>query len=140
MTRAQASSRTLVMERDLKHPPAKVWRALTEGDLLAQWLLPNDFQPVVGHEFTFRGEPKPHWDGIIPAEVLVVEPPARLAYRWYDWIVTLTLTPTEAGTLLRMEQGEFGADEAAYAGARYGWSMFLGKLDELLAGLEATSG
>lgn len=132
MTQAHPAMRTLEMERDLKHPPAKVWRALTEGDLLAQWLLPNDFQPVVGHKFTFRGEPKPHWDGIIPAEVLAIEPPSRLVFRWYDWTVELTLTPSAAGTLLRMAQGDFGTDEAAYAGAKYGWTMFLGKLDEVL--------
>lgn len=75
--------------------------ALTETSLLDEWLLKSDFRPVVGHKFTFRGEPNPHWDGIVPAEVLVVEPPARLAYRWYDWGVTMTLEPTAGGTRLR---------------------------------------
>jgi uncharacterized protein YndB with AHSA1/START domain len=106
---------------------------MSEPALLEQWMMKNDFKPVVGHQFTFRGEPKPHWDGIIPCEVLAVEPPTKLTYRWYGWVVTLMLTPTPGGTSLRMEQSEFGPDDAAaYAGAKYGWTGFLGALDSLL--------
>lgn len=134
MTQPTETARTLVMERVLKHPAEKVWRALSEPSLLEQWLMKNDFVPVVGHKFTFRGEPKPHWDGIIPCEVLAVEPPTRLSFRWYGWVVTLTLTPTADGTLLRMEQGDFGPeDTAAFAGAKYGWGGFIEALDTLLA-------
>lgn len=134
MTQQTDTARTLVMERDLAHPIEKVWRAMSEPALLEQWMMKNDFQPVVGHHFTFRGEPKPHWDGIIPCEVLAVEPPTKLTYRWYGWVVTLMLTPTASGTSLRMEQSAFGPDDAAaYAGAKYGWTGFLGALDALLA-------
>jgi uncharacterized protein YndB with AHSA1/START domain len=122
------------MERELAHPQAKVWRALSEPALLEQWMLKNDFQPVVGHKFTFRGEPRGEWDGIVPCEVLGVEPPAKLTFRWYSWTVILTLTPTAGGTMLRMEQGTFGPEAAdAYAGAKYGWTGFLAGLEALLA-------
>lgn len=134
MTQPTETTRALVIERVLAHPPEKVWRALSEPSLLEQWMMKNDFQPIVGHKFTFRGEPKPHWDGIIPCEVLAVEPPTRLTYRWYGWTVTLTLTATPDGTSLRMEQAAFGPDDsAAYAGAKYGWGGFLDALDALLA-------
>lgn len=134
MTQHTDTRRTLVMERALKHPPEKVWRALTEGPLLEQWMnMKNDFQPVVGSKFTFRAEPNAHWDGIVPGEVVAVEPPTRLSYRWFGWVVNLTLTPTPEGTHLRMEQSEFGPDQAAaYAGAKYGWTGFLEGLEALL--------
>jgi uncharacterized protein YndB with AHSA1/START domain len=133
MTQASGATRSLVMERDLKHPQEKVWRAMSEPALLEQWLMKNDFQPVVGHKFTFRGEPLPHWDGIIPCEVLAVEPPTRVVFRWYSWEVSLTLTPTDGGTHLRMEQSPFGPDDtAALGGATYGWTGFLKGLEDLL--------
>lgn len=136
MTQATDTTRTLVMERALSHPIEKVWRALSEPSLLAQWMMKNDFQPVVGHQFTFRADPVPNWDGVIPCEVLAVEPPTRLSYRWYDWTVDLTLTATAEGTLLRMEQASFAPDQtAAFEGAKFGWNRFLGGLDELLARL-----
>ena len=132
----QATQRALVMEREFAHPQEKVWRALTEGPLLEQWMMPNDFQPVVGHKFTFRGEPKPHWDGIVPCEVLAVEPTSKLSFRWYGWTVTLVLTTTAGGTHLRMEQAEFGPDDAqAFAGAKYGWTSFLERLDAVVGGI-----
>lgn len=134
MTSPTATPRALVIERVLPHPPEKVWRALSDPSLLAEWMMKNDFQPIVGLKFTFRGEPQPHWDGIVPAEVLAVEPQTRLSFRWYDWVVDLTLTPTAEGTRLRMEQAEFGPDQsAAYNGAQYGWGGFLKALDALLA-------
>ena len=134
MTQAREVAQTLVMERALAHPVDKVWRALTEPALLAEWMMQNDFLPIVGHEFTFRAEPKPHWDGIVPCKVLAVEPKSRLVFRWYGWTVALTLTPAGTGTNLRMEQAEFGRDDAAaFAGAKYGWTGFLGNLDALLA-------
>ena len=55
----------------MPHPPEKIWRALTEGKLIEQWLMENDFQPVVGHRFRFRATPVPNWNGIIDSEVLV---------------------------------------------------------------------
>ena len=73
MTDATAT-RSLVVEREMPHPPEKIWRALTQGALIEEWLMKNDFQPVVGHRFNFRTTPMPRWNGILDCEVLAVEP------------------------------------------------------------------
>jgi uncharacterized protein YndB with AHSA1/START domain len=97
----------------------------------------NDFEPVTGRKFQFRADPVPGWNGIIDAEVLVVEPLKQLSYTWSsmgsDFVVLWTLSPTEAGTQLRLEQSGFGPDQnAAYQGANYGWQRFLGNLERVL--------
>ena len=137
MNNPAQTTRTLLIERVLPHAPEKVWRALTENTLLAQWLMKNDFEPVTGRKFQFRADPVPGWNGIIDAEVLVVEPLKQLSYTWSsmgsDFVVLWTLSPTEAGTQLRLEQSGFGPDQnAAYQGANYGWQRFLGNLDRVL--------
>ena len=136
-----ATTRSLVIEREMPYPPEKLWRALTEGPLIAEWLMTNDFQPVVGHRFTFRAAPVPRWNGIIESEVLIVEPNSRLSYGWtsmgLETVVTWTLTPTAAGTRLRMEQSGFPSEEGAnYKGAKYGWTNFIGKLEHVVGGLQ----
>ena len=100
--------RTVAVERDFPHPPEKLWRALTQPHLIEEWLMKNDFKPVVGHSFNLRGE----WGGVLDCEVLAVEPNKTLSYTWnfshddaaFDLksVVTFTLTPTRTGTLLRM--------------------------------------
>jgi uncharacterized protein YndB with AHSA1/START domain len=135
------ATRTLVIEKEFPHPPEKVWRALTEGPLIKQWLMDSDFQPVVGHKFTFRSTPVPNWNGIIDSEVLVIEPNKKLSYRWgalgLDSAVVWTLTPTSSGTHVRMEHSGFGPDQdAAYKGANYGWQKFIGNLERVVAGLQ----
>jgi uncharacterized protein YndB with AHSA1/START domain len=136
-----AATRSLVIERQLPHAPEKIWRALTQGALIKEWLMDNDFQPVVGHRFNFRSTPMPNWNGIIGSEVLVVEPNKKLSYSWgsmgLESVVVWTLTPTGSGTLLRMEQSGFGPDqEANYQGASYGWKKFIGGLERVLNGLQ----
>ncbi len=140
-----ATSRTLVVERVFHHPPQKLWRALTESTLLAQWMMNNDFAAEVGRKFQFRADPAPNWNGIVDCEVLIIEPLQRLSYNWgvggsgsaLQWVVSLTLTPAEGGTHLRMEQSGFGPDQnAAYHGANYGWQKFFGNLDRILGGLD----
>jgi uncharacterized protein YndB with AHSA1/START domain len=138
MSNDTAVTRSLVIEREMPHSPEKIWRALTEGPLIAEWLMTNDFKPVVGHRFSFRSTPVPGWNGIIDSEVLVVEPASRLSYGWasmgLESVVIWTLTPTAGGTHVRMEQSGFPSEESAsYKGARYGWTSFIGKL-ELVAG------
>lgn len=134
---------TLVVERVFPHPLTKLWRALTESPLLAQWMMPNDFEPVVGHKFRFHATPAPGWNGLVDCEVLAMEPPGRLSYSWrtgppeagMQWVVLLTLTPAEGGTRLRMEQSGFRPGQPGnYHGAKYGWHKMFTTLEHLLAG------
>ena len=133
--------RTLVIEREMPHPPEKIWRALTQSNLMQEWLMKNDFQPVVGHRFSFRATPVPNWNGVIDCEVLLIEPHSRLAYSWgtlgLGSVVSWTLTPTERGTHVRMEQTGFGPDQdASYKGANYGWKKFIGNLEHVVGELK----
>jgi uncharacterized protein YndB with AHSA1/START domain len=139
MTDSAESTRTVVIERVFQHPPEKLWRALTESPLIAQWLLQNDFEPAVGRKFQFRNEPVPNWDGVIYCEVLVVDPLKRLSYTWstmgLDSLVLFILTPSENGTHLRMEHSGFRPDHPqAYGGAKYGWQRFFDNLERVLGG------
>jgi uncharacterized protein YndB with AHSA1/START domain len=136
-----APTRSLIIERDMPHPPEKVWRALTQGPLIEKWLMKNDFEPVVGHRFNFRSTPVPGWNGVIESEVLAIEPHARLAYSWGTMgmmsVVTWTLTPTAGGTHVRMEQTGFPSEESAsYKGATYGWTKFIGNMERVVGGLD----
>jgi uncharacterized protein YndB with AHSA1/START domain len=136
---AAETTRTLVIERVYPHPPEKVWRALTDRPLLAQWLMNNDFEPVAGRRFQFRTEPVANWNGVIDCEVQIVDPLKRLSYSWssmgLDFVVLWTLTPAEGGTQVRMEQSGFGPDQQqAYGGAKYGWKNFFDGLERVLAG------
>jgi uncharacterized protein YndB with AHSA1/START domain len=138
-TNPAETTRTLVIEKTFAHPPEKLWRALTESRLVAQWLMKNDFEPVVGRKFQLRSDPVPNWNGIIDCEVLIVDPLKRLSYSWgtlgLGSVVLFTLTPAETGTHLRMEHSGFGANQdAAYKGANYGWQKFLGALERVLDG------
>ena len=140
MTNTTTETRAVVVEREMPHPAEKLWRALTQPHLIEEWLMKNDFKPVVGHRFNLSGE----WGGVLDCEVLAVEPNRTLSYTWnfahddaaYDLksVVTLTLTPTNTGTRLRMEQSGFRPDQKqAYGGANAGWQQFFAKLDQLLA-------
>jgi uncharacterized protein YndB with AHSA1/START domain len=132
VTDTKAETRSVVVEREIPFPPEKIWRALTQPHLLAEWLMNNDFQPVAGHQFKFTAD----W-GSVDCQVKVVEPEKTLAYTWgamgVGTLVTWTLTPTSAGAHLRMEQSGFGADQRqAYMGATAGWARFLNALEETL--------
>ena len=137
MTTTALETRSVVVEREIAHPPEKIWRALTQPHLIEAWLMKSDFKPVVGHDFKFSAD----W-GSVDCQVTAVEPNRSLAYTWgaygLESVVTWTLTPTAAGTHLRMEQRGFRADqEQAYQGAKFGWAKFFGALEEVLARAEA---
>ena len=138
MSDASTQTRSVVIEREIAHPPEKIWRALTQPHLMEEWLMKNDFKPVAGHQFNLRREPKPGVNIVVDCEVLAVEPHKTLSYSWdaygLDSVVTWTLTPTTTGTLLRMEQSGFRPDQRReFGGARYGWTMMGGRLVALLA-------
>jgi len=131
--------RTVVVERELPYPPNKVWRALTQPHLIAEWLMQNDFVPTVGHRFRLSGD----WGGV-DCEVQAVEPDKSLAYSWnhahddpaynLESVVTFTLTPIPNGTLLRMEQVGFRPEQKqALGGATYGWQEHLRNLEQVLS-------
>lgn len=102
---------SLRFERWYPHPPARVWQSLTDRELLARWLMPNDFSPQIGHRFTFQTDPAPGFDGIVHCEVLELEPLRRLVFSWkggpLDTIVRFEIEPERDGTRLRMEQTGF---------------------------------
>lgn len=128
----------------LAHPPERVWRAITDPVRIAEWLMPNDFLPVTGHRFTLTTRPvPPHFDGKVRCEVLAVEPPHRLVYRWcgggIDTEVRFTLDPQGEGegTRLRLEHAGFDLDRpgdaVAYRGMEPGWTRHMGaRLREVL--------
>lgn len=133
---------SVVIERVFPHPPEKLWRALTDKTLVAQWLLKNDLEPEIGREFQFRSEPVAKWDGIIDCKVLAVDPLKELSYSWralgLDSVVVFTLTPVGGGTHVRMEHSGFRSDQdAAFKGASYGWQKFLGNLEQVIEGVAA---
>src|SRR5262249_15654520 len=128
----------VVVEREFPFPPEKIWRALTQPHLIAEWLMTNDFVPVVGHRFKFRRTPLPDFNLVVDCEVLVIEPHKTQSYTWaaldLDSVVSWILAPTSTGTLLRMEQSGFRPDQRqAFGGARAGWQQFIAKLEELVA-------
>ena len=138
MTKLVPETRSVIVEREIPHPPEKIWRALTQPHLIEEWLMKNDFKPVVGHSFSLRADPQPNWSGVIDCEVLAVEPNKELSYTWgslgLKTVVTLTLTPTSTGTHLRMEQSGFRPDQPQnYQGAKFGWQHFFTNLEKLLA-------
>lgn len=135
--------KSVIVERDFTHPPAKLWRALTQPHLIAEWLMQSDFAPTVGHAFHMTGT----WGGTLDCTVLTVTPERELSYTWdfvnsdpaFDLrsIVTFTLTPIPTGTRLRMEQTGFRPDQPqAYGGARLGWAANLEKLATTLDQME----
>ena len=138
MSNPATEALSVVVEREIPYPLEKIWRALTQPHLIEEWLMKNDFKPVVGHRFNLRGD----WGGV-DCEVLTVEPNKTLSYTWdhahddaaynLQSVVTFTLTPTRTGTHLRMEQTGFRPDQKQAFGANAGWQQFFAKLEEILA-------
>jgi uncharacterized protein YndB with AHSA1/START domain len=136
---------SIEVDYTLSHPPQEVWRLLTEPNLLAMWLMPNDIAPVVGHKFSFRMKPMGDWDGISDCEVLECEPYTRFAYSWkggpehsrLDTICSWILTPTASGgTLLHLSHYGFEPSMFAYQAMSQGWRIMNSdsRLDRILNG------
>ena len=142
-----AITRAVVVERRVPHSLDKVWRALTQAPLLEDWLMANDFEPRVGHRFTFRMPGMPGWNGVTDCEVLSVVPHEELSYTWnasgeeaatgIRTVVKWTLEAFDGGVLVRMEQSGFREqDQRNFMGAKYGWERNLGELERVAAGLQ----
>ncbi|HEV8122936.1 MAG TPA: SRPBCC domain-containing protein [Gemmatimonadales bacterium] len=141
-TTVRSQTEAITFEFDLQHGPEKVWRALTDPDLLAEWLLPTfELKLEPGAAFTFKTQPYPGWDGTVNCRMLEIEAQRKLSYTWVvgdmlDTVVTFTLVPTASGTRLSLVQSGFKPDQKQnFGGARYGWKMVGGKLVDLLARL-----
>lgn len=139
----EASMQPIVVEKEMAHPPEKVWRALTQPHLIEEWMAATDFKPEMGHRFSLRIDPQPDRSFTFDCVVTAVEPPRLLSYSWDSAddgtasglrsVVTWTLTPTAGGTRLRMEQSGFKPGQAQfYHGARMGWPAFLARLEVVL--------
>ena len=129
---------SVIVEREFPYPPEKLWRALTQPHLIEEWLMKNDFVPEPGRRFQLRADPQPNWNGVIDCEVREVDPHRSLVYSWgtlgLETLVTWTLTRTQAGTHVRVEQSGFGRDRPQnYNGAKWGWNKFIGNLEQVLA-------
>lgn len=132
MTETTSTTRSVVVEREFPYPTEKLWRALTQPQLVEEWLMKNDFKPEVDHRFKLVGD----WGGV-DCQVMAVEPNKTLTYTWsamgLESVVTWTLQATGKGTLLRMEQSGFRPDqEQAFQGAKYGWQKFFANLEQVV--------
>ena len=147
MNTAASTTRAVVVERRVPHSLDKVWRALTQAPLLEDWLMANEFAPVVGHRFTFHMPPMEGWNGVTDCEVLTVVPHAELSYTWnasgeeaatgLQTVVKWTLEEIAGGVLVRMEQSGFRPqDQRNFMGAKYGWERNLGELERVAGKLQ----
>jgi len=144
----------IVVEKMLPYAPERIWRTLTGSDLLAKWLMPNDFEPVTGCRFTFKTKPMGDWDGIVHCEVLQCEAPLLLRYSWkggadsnpdygsrLESDVTWTLTPVEGGTFVRMVHDGFvfPGNRFAFDAMSSGWGRILEAIARVTAETEVST-
>ena len=143
---------TKTIQREMVIPQSReqVWRSLTDSAALAEWMFPNDFEPRVGHQFTFRvpGNPKAGFEGlVVRCEVLECDPPSQLAFSWSaggpveNTRVSFRLEPDGAGTRVLFEHSGFDVSlpfgEQAFKGAEFGWAKMLKQLAAVVAGRSA---
>ena len=124
--------KTISVKRRLAHPPELVWAALTDGEQIEKWLMPNDFRPEIGHKFEFRSKPAPGFDGIVECEVIALEPQQRMVISWFgggiDSTVTFSLTPLGTGTeLLLVQEGFKISNIIPRLILGMGWKSIIGK-------------
>ncbi len=125
----------LSLDFQFKSPIGKVWNALTHSETLAQWVMENNFKPIVGYKCQFRNAAI---GLIVESEVLIVDEPNTLSYTWVggpiETIVTWTLRQEGEITHLHLEHAGFEAENQAFHGAKYGWSAMADKLHNVLEG------
>lgn len=141
-----SDTHAITIEKVLPYRPEKIWRTLTSSEMVARWLMPNDFVAEVGRRFNFRTKPMGDWDGVVDCEVLAADPPLLLRYSWkggsdanpaygsrLNSTVTWTLTPVEGGTHLKMVHDGFvfPGNRFAFDAMSPGWSRALDRIGEL---------
>jgi uncharacterized protein YndB with AHSA1/START domain len=143
--------RTIQHQLYYPHPPEEVWEWLTRSELIAQWLMPNDFQPEVGREFQFTTRPMPQFefDGHIFCQVLEIDPCRKLIYSWkggpgdgsfnLDSVVSFTLIPKEQGTELLLEHSGMMENINIYNAMNIGWLKNIQKILDLIHAPEQTT-
>lgn len=104
--------RQIRFEKTYPHPPEKIWKLISDSQILSEWLMPNDLLPIVGHKFTFKTKPGPGFDGIVYCEILEAIPNEKLAYSWTggpikNSRVSWTLTALKGETHLLFEHTGF---------------------------------
>jgi uncharacterized protein YndB with AHSA1/START domain len=139
---------TIRTDQFLPYTPTQVWKALTDPDLIARWLMQNDFQLAVGHHFTFKNVPIPtvKFEGTVYCEVLDFEEERRLRFSWVDHgeenglnsVVTWYLKPEGNGTHLYLEHEGFDPNhplqQMGYKMMSQGWNRIVGqRIAEVLA-------
>ncbi|WP_085993391.1 SRPBCC family protein [Oceanobacillus senegalensis] len=111
------------LDFEFKSPIHKVWDALTNSETLAQWVMENNFKPIVGYKCQFRND---EIDLIVDSEVLVVDEPYKLSYTWVsgplNTIITWTLRQEGDITYLHLDHTGFEKEDYAFKGAKYGWA------------------
>lgn len=136
---------TIQREILVPQPQEQVWRAITDSSTLAEWMFPNDFEPRVGHHFTFQvpGKPEANFDGLtVRCEVLECEAPNRLVFSWSaggpveNTRVSFLLEASGEGTRILFEHAGFDLSqpfgEQAFQGAKFGWAKMFGQLSTVL--------
>ena len=135
-------TRDIVHKWFFEHKPEVVWKYLTDPELLAQWLMENDFKPEIGHQFMFHTKPKIKigFDGKIYCEVLELVPLKKLSYSWkggphkdkisLDSVVVWTLNEKENGTELLLEHKGFKGmkNYLSFVIMNKGWQKILKRL------------
>jgi uncharacterized protein YndB with AHSA1/START domain len=150
----EPDTQEIVVDEIFPHEPSTVWKALTNGALMARWLMPpTDFAPVEGHRFTFQTTPAGDWDGVIHCQVLEVRENERFAYAWsgghaanigygsrLETVVTWTLTASEAGTRVRLVHSGFvlPRNESALETMGKGWKVVMQRLETFTAEQDET--
>jgi uncharacterized protein YndB with AHSA1/START domain len=126
------------------HPPEVVWEYLTKAELIEQWLMENDFQPIVGHDFQFRTKPMPNFNfnGIVYCKVLEIVPFKKLSYSWkggpgdgkitLDSVVEWKLQLKDNGTELFLDHSGFMESVNIYSLMNEGWLKNMQKISELI--------
>jgi uncharacterized protein YndB with AHSA1/START domain len=149
-----SETRAIVIEKVLPYAPEKIWRTLTRSELIARWLMPNDFEPVVGHRFTFKTKPMGGWDGIVHCEILESEPPRLLRYSWtggsdsnpnygsrLNSELTWTLTKVDGGTHVKMVHDGFvfPGNRFAFDAMAPGWGRVMDGIARVTAETEVST-